>query len=241
MFGRQHGFTLIEMIMVIIIIGILAGVAAMKLTSSMESARYEATMAELDELARAIAGNAAVRTGDARADFGYVGDIGALPPDLDALVTNPGFATWDGPYISSHSGGDGFKKDAWNVDYVYVDTLLRSTGSGVNIDRVFAPRAAALVDNTVVGYIVDADDNAPGDTYNDSLVVVLTYPDGAGGTVAAAISPYPDGSYAFSGVPVGRHTLLVIYIPDADTATYRVDVNPGTDTYITACLPADLW
>ena len=62
-------------------------------------ARTETTIARMDMLARAIAGDPNLISGGVRSDFGYVGDVGALPSNLDQLVTNPGYSTWGGPYV----------------------------------------------------------------------------------------------------------------------------------------------
>jgi general secretion pathway protein G len=238
--NRHRGFTLIEMVVVIIIIGILASIAAMKMSSTIETSKFEATRAEMDELARAIVGDAAVYNDGARSDFGYVGDIGALPPNLNALVTNPGFASWNGPYINSNTGSDDFKKDGWDVDYIYIGTLLRSVGSGSNMDKALAP-AAALLNNNVTGYLIDADNNIPGSIYGDSLDVSMIYPDGSGSMATSTINPANDGSFSFANIPVGNHTLQVVFIPESDTIEYQVCVIPGEDAYIEVTFPADLW
>jgi type II secretory pathway pseudopilin PulG len=226
--------------MVIIIIGILAGIAVIKMTSQLETARYEATMTEMEQLARAIVGNHAISSRGARADFGYVGDNGSLPPNLDALAVNPGLATWDGPYISSATGSE-YRNDAWGVAYIYTDTLLRSIGSGTAIEKVFALSTADLLDNTVSGFCADADYDLPGAAYRDSLRFILTYPDGTGGMTEAVASPRVDGSFAYTGIPVGNHALRVIYIPDSDTAAYTLSVLPGRTSRIDITFPADLW
>jgi len=237
----QDGFTLIELVMVIIIISILAGIGTMKMMSYIETSKYEATRSELRELSLAIAGNAAIDADGARTDFGYVGDIGALPPDLDALAADPGYATWDGPYIGGNFESDDFKRDAWNAVYIYTDTLLRSVGSGINIDRVFAATTASLLDNTISGYILDANLNMPGNIYDDSLIIDLLYPNGAGSMTTASINPDVNGGFLFTGIPVGNHLLQVIYIPDSDTVEYPISVTPGSGTYIDIIFPADLW
>ena len=239
---NDRGFTLIELVIVIIIVGILATVAVRKLSTSLDTAKYEHTMKELNALAEAIAGNPGLYTKGARTDFGYVGDVGSLPPNLDALVTNPGsYSTWDGPYISRGIDLDEFKTDGWNIAYTFSDTLIRSTGSGSNIDKLCAVSSSALLNNTVRGYLVDADDEMPGSIYRDSLEILLTYPDGSGSTTTSTINPTAQGSFSFVSVPVGNHTLSVIYIPDSDTTTYTVSVTPQADVKIAITFPTDLW
>ena len=70
----------------------------------------------MEMLARAIVGNPSLTQNGARSDFGYVGDVGAFPPNLQALYQSPGgYATWDGPYVTTSFAVDstGFKTDAW--------------------------------------------------------------------------------------------------------------------------------
>jgi general secretion pathway protein G len=239
--NKQDGFTLVEMVMVIIIIAVLGGIAVMKIGSSIETSKFEATRSEMDQLALAIAGNAVIEAAGARSDFGYIGDIGALPPNLDALAANPGFATWDGPYISSNIDSDDFKKDAWGMAYVYFNTTLRSVGSGSNIDKAITSSSADLLNNTISGYLLDADVDMPGTDYRDSLEISLLYPDGTGNITTTTIYPDANGSFYFSGIPVGNHLLRVVYIPDSDTVEYDLSVNPASGTYLDIVFPTDLW
>lgn len=238
---NQRGFTLIELVMVIIIIGILAGIATMKMTSTIDTAKYEATVAEMDGLARAIIGNPDTYADGAQGDFGYVGDIGALPPDLDALVSNPGYATWDGPYISGNFDNTDFKKDAWDADFIYGGTYIRSVGSGSNIDKIIASGTGELLANAIHGILLDGNNTPPGMAHVDSVVVDLIFPDGAGGIAQASASPGPDGSFDYPAVPIGNHTLRVIYLPANDTVDYDLSIIPGNDVYVTLNFPADLW
>jgi len=238
----NRGFTLIELVLVIIIVGIMAGVAVRKLSTSVETAKYEHTKKELDGLAQAMVGSPDLFADGARTDFGYVGDIGAMPPNLDVLVSNPGgYSTWDGPYISRGVDPNEFKLDGWKVAYVYSDTLIRSVGSGSNIDKVIAVSGAALLNNGVEGYLVDADDEMPGAVYRDSLEIRLTYPDGVGSLTTSSISPTAEGNFSFAGVPIGNHKLEIIYTPDSDTTTFTVSVTPQSVVRIPITFPADLW
>lgn len=239
--NNNKGFTLIELVVIMLVIGILAGVAITKMAPSMETARVEATKTQLDAIARAIAGNPMIYANGTRIDFGYVGDIGALPPDLNALAVNPGYATWKGPYIKGAFESGDYQKDGWNSTITYSGTLLRSTGSGSNIDKIFIASSSALLSNNVTGVIVDADRHIPNSAYKDSVLIVLSYPDGSGGIADASGYPNRNGYFTFGSVPVGNHELKVIYLPDNDTTVYSVTVNPGRDVNLDIIFPYDLW
>jgi len=239
---NKTGFTMVELVIVIIIIGIIAAVATKKMTESVEDAQYEQTKQEMDQLANAIVGNPAVYASGTRTDFGYVGDVGALPDSLGALVSNPGgYETWDGPYMGSGMNEDDFKKDAWGVEYVYSDTLIRSIGSGSNIDKVFASSTAALMSNTVTGFVVDANHDVPGTDDTTSLTISLLFPDGAGDIADSTTYPDPHGTFSFSGIPIGAHTLYVVYLAEMDTISYNISVEPNSTTKLSITFPADLW
>ncbi len=236
----KNGFTLIETIIVMLIIGIVAAVAMRKMNETVESAQFEQTKKEMNQIAMAIVGNPEVYSRGARTDFGYVGDVGAFPRDLDDLVTNPGYATWDGPYVKGGFDANAFKRDGWGTDYTYSDTLIQSTGSGTDIDKKITTSSAAL-SNAVAGYVVDANRQMASGVFKDSVLVSLIYPDGSGGTAVTTVNPDDHGRFAFSGVPIGNHTLRVIYTPDTDTTTYSVTVYPGKDVSLDIVFPADLW
>jgi general secretion pathway protein G len=238
----QSGFTLIELVMIILIIGIIATITVRKMGETIQTAQMEQTKKEMEQLARAIVGNSDVYARGSRVDFGYVGDIGALPPNLDALAANPGgYATWHGPYIDGNFGDSAYKKDAWGVPYTYAGTVIRSTGSGSIIDKTVSSSVQTLLNNTVRGYVVDADREAPPGTYRDSVAVVLAYPDGLGGTAVVSQHPQDDGRFAIGNVPVGNHELRVIYSPRSDTVSFPVTIYPGKDVTMDIIFPADLW
>ena len=239
---NQTGFTLIEIVIVIIILGLLSSIAIRQIGTQVDTAQYEQTKKELDQLALAIVGNPDIRTNGARTDFGYVGDVGALPPNLTALVTNPGgYTTWDGPYIDPGPNGNDYLTDAWASAYVYSNTNIRSVGAGSNIDKLFAPNSTSLLSNTVEGYLVDAGNQPPGTSYMDSVLVELIYPDGSGGLTTASTALNASGNFIFATVPVGNHLLRSIHIPTSDSTTYQVSVEPGSHLKLRLTHPADIW
>ncbi|MEA1981185.1 MAG: prepilin-type N-terminal cleavage/methylation domain-containing protein, partial [candidate division Zixibacteria bacterium] len=88
--NNKKGYSLFEMIIVILIISVLTTITLKSLKTSSDINRVEETKEELLQLAYSIAGNPNLVSSGKRTDFGYIGDIGALPVNLDALVQNPG-------------------------------------------------------------------------------------------------------------------------------------------------------
>ena len=132
---RQGGFTLIEIVMVIIVLGIVAAVAIPRMGVLNENARISATKSELLMLKRAIVGNPAVTAGGRFIDCGFEGDIGHTPSSLAELGARPDSLPpydrftrygWNGPYVDT-AGGE-FLKDAWACDYIY-DPSARTISS----------------------------------------------------------------------------------------------------------------
>jgi len=98
---RQRGFTIIELLIVMAILGMLAVMVAPNLFNQADSARRDAVLSQISSLGSAL---------DA-----YRLDMGQYPDSLDALVrNNSGRASWNGPYLR----GD-VPKDPWGNDYVY--------------------------------------------------------------------------------------------------------------------------
>lgn len=244
--GSINGYTLIEMVLVMIILGILAAVAMTSLSNSVDVSRTEETKAEMQALAYAIAGNPNLKSAGIRTNFGYVGDIGALPTQWDDLVTNPGYATWDGPYVQDEFiGGSGdyeFKLDAWGLQYsVPTGASFSSTGGPVVITRRIANSIDDVVNNSVIVSVTDLGGSSPNSIYRDSVKVLLTYPDGSGSMTTATQYPGTDGLVRFTSIPIGIHSLMMIYIPDNDTIRRMVTINPGRDYYADLQHFGDMW
>jgi len=224
------GFSLIEVVVVIVVLGILAAVALQSMTASVDDIRRAETEREMEMLTHAIAGNPALYTAGARCDFGYIGDIGAFPPNLRALYANPGgFATWNGPYLPPGFVQDtsGYRLDAWGEPYQYSGGLtIASTGSGDVITRKVASASADYLSNSLSGVIRDVNDSIPGNKFMDSVDIVISVPDGLGGTTSRFASPDSSGAFTLTSLPVGTHPLRAVYLPTADTLLRYVTVLP---------------
>lgn len=244
---ENSGYSLVELLVVIVIVAVLASITLRSLRNATDVARTEETRRELDRLAWAIVGNPTLVSGGARTGFGYVGDVGGLPDSLGALVNNPGgYATWDGPYIGDEftagSGDSEYRFDAWGQAYSYsAGVTISSGGGGSTITRELSYSVADLLYNSVVLTVTDLDNTPPGTNFADSLRLVLTYPDGSGATISSAKYPGSDGYVQFDSIPMGHHQLKVIYIPANDTSLRVVTVNPGSRYYKEINLASDVW
>ena len=122
----RGGFTLVELVIIIITLGILAAVAIPKFADMFEGSKINATKKEMMQLKRAIVGSPEAVSGGEYIDRGFEGDVGFVPSGLVDLAAKPDSVAnydkltrlgWNGPYIDS-SGGE-YLKDAWDVVYVY--------------------------------------------------------------------------------------------------------------------------
>lgn len=101
---RRSAFTLVEVLLVVVIIGVLAGMLVVRLAGRSEEARIARAQADVrGQLSLAL-------------DL-FEQDIGRYPAaeeGLAALVENPGLPGWKGSYLQ----GD-LKPDPWGTEYSY--------------------------------------------------------------------------------------------------------------------------
>ena len=101
---RNEGFTLLELLVVIVIIGLLAGYVAPRYFSQVGKSEIQVAKAQVESLEKAL--------------DQYRLDVRRYPSHeegLDALVTKPSSATsWNGPYLKK-----AVPADPWGRAYVY--------------------------------------------------------------------------------------------------------------------------
>ena len=99
--GRQHGFSLLELLVVLVILGLLASLVLPNVWGRLTGARHKAAKSQIALLQQNI---------DA-----FALDVGRLPESLTELVEQPGSAEfWGGPYVKQSS-----LKDPWDNEWVY--------------------------------------------------------------------------------------------------------------------------
>jgi len=102
--GRIHGFTLLELLVVMVILGLLAGYVAPKYFAQIGKSEVKTARAQIDALEKAL--------------DQYRLDTGHYPSNeqgLAALNTKPADETrWDGPYLKK-----AVPNDPWGKPYMY--------------------------------------------------------------------------------------------------------------------------
>jgi len=98
---RQRGFTLVELLLVLVILALIAGLVLPGIIGKAESAKVKAASSQISRISMSV-------------ESFYL-DTGTAPSSLDDLVNEPsGVTGWNGPYIKNS-----LLKDPWGEPYKY--------------------------------------------------------------------------------------------------------------------------
>ena len=99
--GKSRGFTLVELLLVLVILALIGGLVLPGIIGKAEGAKVKAAGSQINRLAMAV-------------ESFYL-DTGTTPDSLDDLVNESGDVPgWNGPYVKASS-----LKDPWGREYVY--------------------------------------------------------------------------------------------------------------------------
>ena len=99
--GRQRGFTLVELLLVLVILALIAGLVLPGIIGKAESAKAQAASSQISRISMSV-------------ESFYL-DTGRTPTTLDEVVNEPsGVTGWNGPYIKNS-----LLKDPWGREYKY--------------------------------------------------------------------------------------------------------------------------
>jgi len=97
----QRGFTLVELLLVLVILALIAGLVLPGIIGKAESAKAKAASSQISRISMSV-------------ESFYL-DTGRTPSSLDELVNEPSDASgWNGPYIKNS-----LLKDPWGRTYQY--------------------------------------------------------------------------------------------------------------------------
>lgn len=230
---QRRGFTLLEVVVVLAVLAILAAFITPQAYQIFARSQEKETILKLENLKKAILGDPTIIMNEARTSFGYLGDMGVLPPTLDDLVkkgTQPNYTYdstlrigtgWNGPYteIGTSEDQSGFTLDRWGNALVYDTTQQADPATGAtSVGRVISPgpdKTQGTSDDIViniflnesfskiVGFVKDASGNP-----FPGVVVTMNYPQN-GALLKSSMITDAGGYYSFAQVPYGNRSVTL--------------------------------
>ncbi|HBA38539.1 MAG TPA: hypothetical protein DCZ05_01990 [Deltaproteobacteria bacterium] len=243
--NHRKGFTLVEVIVILVVLSILAAMAVPVALRIFERTAEDTTREEMDNVKKALLGDPQKLQTSFRNDFGLLGDIGCLPSvafgGLDRLLTQGSYlgwnfnsttqtgAGWKGPYITGTPGED-FKKDQLGNDYTYTPVAgtcpLTATltsngpdGQPATADDITVTIVANETTATVRGSVK----NASGVGLRDVPVEIYYPENGAPKAPTPTATTDANGNYSFPSVPFGARSVkpnvTLVLVPGSITVT----------------------
>ena len=250
---RRAGFTLVEMLVVLLILALLTVAAVQSLSPVADQARYDATSRTLDQVYFAVNGEKGLRQSDGTPIItGFISDVGRVPNRgasdatmLEELWTDISFTFkfrrgpttpvdcsgirlacgWRGPYLRVPSTTAGLV-DGWMQPFEYSPT----TG---NLEQIVWPFVSPYDQNdsrqlndalvSVTGSVLRG--GAPA-----NATVILLYPSPAAGDELATVTKTTttsDPTFTFESIPIGNRAICVKYDSDSHIETRYFVVRHG--------------
>lgn len=131
---KTRGFTLVEILMVLFLVGLLSAIAIPTFVTFGDGARETVTKQKLQDIKRAIVGDPRAVVQGQYVNPGYENHMGAAPTSITVLTTQGAQANynpftkkgWRGPYLSTTATD--WDKDAWGSTII-VDGVARTITS----------------------------------------------------------------------------------------------------------------
>jgi prepilin-type N-terminal cleavage/methylation domain-containing protein len=231
--NRPAGFTLIESVATLAVVSVLmvglAGVA----NSVLNRRQVDMTTDQMNEIRRAMTGNPVIIVNEARTAFGYLGDMGNFPANIQDLWvkgSQPEFvfntakktgAGWHGPYLELRAieYATALGTDGWGNNFSYSTTPAVDPTFGATVFAQFLSlgpdRTAGGNDDITInffkaetqsrlqGYVKDNN----GDVV-PGVNVTVNYPQNGVLTTASTVAD-DTGYYAINDIPYGNRSVTI--------------------------------